>query len=157
MSIELHCMDAAKFEGTADLVITNPYGPLPKGVIGKPCVISNFTERKALCEEWAQCELHEVSKWGKGLRNTIWVGNAYVHEGIDLTDLVEDEPGWFPVALPALLLPLYFDWERWSDIVIDPFMGRGTVGRVCKMWDLNFIGIDKNPDRVELARHYIGC
>jgi hypothetical protein len=156
VSIELHCMDATEFVGTAGLVLTNPYAPLPKGLLGKPCLISNFHSRKSRCEEWAKCELRPISRWGSKLQNTVWVGNDSVIE-MDLTDLVEveDTPGhgWFPLELPKALLAAY---AKPGITVIDPFMGRGTVGRACKMLGLSFIGIDHNPDRVALAREYIG-
>lgn len=154
--MQLVCMDAKDFTGKADLVLTNPYGPLPKGVMGKPCLISNFTDRKTRCEDWAKCELKEISRWGSRGNCTVWVGNDHVIE-MDLTDLVEveDTPGhgWFPLGLPAALLGAY---AKPGITVIDPYMGRGTVGRVCKILGLNFIGLDINPDRVEMARDYIG-
>jgi DNA modification methylase len=150
-------MNAEDFAGTADLVLTNPYGPLPKGVIGKPCLISNFNHRKTQCEEWAQCELKEISHWSRGLKNTVWIGNDEVLP-IDLTGLMEEEfkpgRGWFPLSLPFVLLKSYADPGM---TVIDPFMGRGTVGWICKHLGLDFIGIDRDPERVEMAKAYIGC
>lgn len=39
--------------------------------------------------------------------------------------------------------------------VLDPFMGSGTTGVVCKKLNVDFIGIDINNDYVELARERI--
>lgn len=39
--------------------------------------------------------------------------------------------------------------------VLDPFMGSGTTGVMCKKLNINFIGIDINKDYVELARNRI--
>lgn len=36
-------------------------------------------------------------------------------------------------------------------LVLDPFMGSGTTGVVCKKLNRNFIGIDLNPDFVDIA------
>lgn len=40
-----------------------------------------------------------------------------------------------------------------GDTVLDPFMGSGTVGLVCQKLNRRFIGIDINPDYVEMARN----
>ena len=42
-----------------------------------------------------------------------------------------------------------------GDVVLDPFIGSGTTGIVCKMLGRNFIGIDCNEDYCELARERI--
>ena len=40
-------------------------------------------------------------------------------------------------------------------VVLDPFCGRGTVGRVAKDLGLNYVLFDLNPDYVELAHLYV--
>lgn len=42
-----------------------------------------------------------------------------------------------------------------SGVVLDPFCGRGTVGRVAKELGLNYVLFDINPDYCELARLYV--
>ena len=39
-----------------------------------------------------------------------------------------------------------------GDVVLDPFMGSGTVGLVCKQLERDFIGIELNKDYFELAK-----
>ena len=39
-----------------------------------------------------------------------------------------------------------------NDVVLDPFMGSGTTGVVCKKLGRNFIGIEQSPDYVEISR-----
>lgn len=39
-----------------------------------------------------------------------------------------------------------------GDTVLDPFVGSGTALRVCQQLGRNCIGIDKNPDYVEMAK-----
>ena len=42
-----------------------------------------------------------------------------------------------------------------GDLVLDPFCGIGTTGRICSEWGRSFIGIDIDPLRVALAEAYI--
>jgi len=49
-----------------------------------------------------------------------------------------------------------FKWciEKYSepgDLILDPFMGSGTTAVACKLLDRNFIGIEINPDYVDIA------
>lgn len=40
--------------------------------------------------------------------------------------------------------------------IVDPFMGSGTTGVAAKMWNRNFIGIEKDTEYFEIAKHRIG-
>ena len=42
-------------------------------------------------------------------------------------------------------------------VVLDPFMGSGTTGAVAKRHNRNFIGIELNPEYIELARKRIAA
>jgi len=42
-----------------------------------------------------------------------------------------------------------------GDLAADPYCGSGTVGAVCKKWGRRFVGIDLNPEYIELARRRI--
>lgn len=52
----------------------------------------------------------------------------------------------------ALVLPCLLAGSQPGDIVLDPFMGSGTVGVVCQKHDRIFYGIDLNPEYVALAK-----
>ncbi len=157
MSVKLEQGNASEWIGEADLVLTNPYAHLPVAVAGLPMLITHFSNRKARCEEFAGAELAEIGRWGAGLTHLVWVANAPVIE-IDVSDLVEEEfepgRGWFPPELPLRLLRAYASSGM---TVLDPFMGRGTVGKACQQLGLNFIGVDIDPVRVEIAREYLQC
>jgi DNA modification methylase len=58
----------------------------------------------------------------------------------------------FPEALAEWCVTVA---SRPGDIVMDPFMGSGTVGVVCKRLGRRFIGIDIRRDYVEMARRRI--
>lgn len=61
-------------------------------------------------------------------------------------------PAPFPVNLAN---DHVISWSNPSDIVLDPFMGSGTVGIACKNLGREFIGIEKDPDYFELAKNRI--
>lgn len=162
--IRLGLGDSVGYDGDADLVFSHLYGPLPPQLVGKPAIINVFGNKKAKAEEWCGAPLVEVSKWGRGLTNTIYFANIEPLTRCDLTDLVEDEVepgrGWFPEELCERLLNLlgaYEDTRDMSGVVFDGFMGRGTTGRVARKLGLDFVGIDRDPDRVMLAAEYLGC
>jgi modification methylase len=62
-----------------------------------------------------------------------------------------NHPAPFPVALPLNILK-----NIQGDItVLDPYMGSGTVGVVCKQLGIKFIGIEKDPKYFEIAKNRI--
>jgi DNA modification methylase len=67
-------------------------------------------------------------------------------------------PGAHFATFPeTLVLPCLLAGTKPDDIVIDPFMGSGTVGRVAKLNQRNFIGIELNQDYLDLATKRISC
>ena len=40
-------------------------------------------------------------------------------------------------------------------IVLDPFFGRGTTGKVANKQDKDFVGIELNPEYIILAKKYL--
>lgn len=46
-------------------------------------------------------------------------------------------------------------WSNENDTVLDPFMGSGTTGKVCKLLNRNFIGIEISKDYFEIAKKRI--
>ena len=65
----------------------------------------------------------------------------------------EPYPGAHFATFPSELARLCIRaGSRPGDLVIDPFFGAGTVGLVCHEEGRRFLGIELNPDYVELAR-----
>lgn len=62
----------------------------------------------------------------------------------------------FAVFPEKLVEPCVLAGSRLGDIVLDPFMGSGTVGVVCRRLGREFTGIDVNPEYVKLAEKRIG-
>lgn len=52
---------------------------------------------------------------------------------------------------PALIEPCITATSRPGDFVLDPFFGSGTVGLVCQKLDRRFVGMELNPEYVEIA------
>lgn len=152
--IKLSCGDASKSDADADLVFCHPYATLPPQLIGKPSIINLCGKKKQIAQEWVGTDLWEISKWGR-VPNTLYVANLPVEE-IDLTDLIEDEiepgNGFMPLELPLRVLRVY---GRSGLTVWDGFMGRGTIGKACQMLGMNYVGIDIDPKRFEIAREYL--
>jgi len=61
-----------------------------------------------------------------------------------------------PAMMPERLAhDMIVSWSNEGDIVLDPFMGSGTTGRMCVKTKRDFIGIDISENYVELARRRI--
>jgi DNA modification methylase len=58
----------------------------------------------------------------------------------------------FPIALAETCILLS---TKEDDVVLDPFMGSGTVGVACRNTDRDFIGIDLNTDYYHIAEERI--
>lgn len=52
---------------------------------------------------------------------------------------------------PALIEPCMLASSRPEDFILDPFFGSGTVGLVCQKLHRRYVGIEINPEYVELA------
>lgn len=60
-------------------------------------------------------------------------------------------------AFPPLLIePCILSATRQNDFVLDPFFGSGTVGLVCQKLGRRYLGIELNPEYVDLAVDRLG-
>jgi DNA modification methylase len=57
----------------------------------------------------------------------------------------------FAVMPPKLVEPCILAGSRIGNVVLDPFMGSGTVAMVAKQQGRSYLGIELNPDYVRLA------
>ena len=57
----------------------------------------------------------------------------------------------------ALLYRVILSSTKPGDIVLDPFFGTGTTGAVAKRLHRHWIGIERNPDYVQLSRQRIAA
>ena len=61
-------------------------------------------------------------------------------------------PATFPEALARDHI---LSWSNEGDTVLDPFMGSGTTGKMAKLLNRNFIGIELDAEYLEIARRRI--
>ena len=59
----------------------------------------------------------------------------------------------FAVMPEALVEPCILAATRKDDTVLDPFSGAATVGAVALRHGRNYVGVELNPDYVEVAQH----
>lgn len=62
--------------------------------------------------------------------------------------LQSKHPAVFPIELPTFFIKAFSDE---GDIILDPFIGSGTVAISCIKNNRNYIGFDNNKEYVELA------
>jgi len=88
-------------------------------------------------------DIMEPSKDGRGLRNrrTVWS--------------IKTEPfkyAHFAVFPKELIKPCVMGGSKRGDVVLDPFFGSGTVGIVGLKLNRRFVGIELNPEFIDIAR-----
>ena len=67
------------------------------------------------------------------------------------------EYGGHPAPFPeALANDHIISWSNEGDVVLDPFMGSGTTGKMAILNNRNFIGIELNEEYFKIAERRIG-
>ena len=56
---------------------------------------------------------------------------------------------------PELCETIIKNFSKEKDLVVDPFMGSGVLGRICKENNRKFIGSDINPSALNIAEVFI--
>ena len=46
-------------------------------------------------------------------------------------------------------------WSKEGDVILDPFLGSGTTGKMAKLLNRDFIGIEISPKYLEIAQQRI--
>jgi DNA modification methylase len=78
-------------------------------------------------------------------RRTVWA--------INTEPLLDAHFATFPRGLVA---PCILAGSQSGDTVLDPFFGSGTVGVVCRELERRYVGIELNPDYVDIAARRLG-
>lgn len=87
------------------------------------------------------------------------IENSLVKDGYERTNIWKinpnsnsNHPAVFPNELASKIIKYY---SYVDDVILDPFMGSGTVGIECMKLNRNFYGIEKNPEYFNYAKSKI--
>ena len=82
-----------------------------------------------------------------GMRTNIWkIANGYFKSSLD--KIAYQHPAIFPESLAR---DHVISWSNRGDTVLDPFLGSGTTGKVCKQLGRKFIGIELDARYLTIA------
>jgi DNA modification methylase len=127
------------------------------------CIIHSATKLNYLISHYPP---KRTMIWGKGISCYPWrwnpilvyqISDEYkVHKFIWSDALgIESVTGKWKVHAyqdPELLYETVIKMFKGCDTVLDPFMGSGTSGRVCKKLKKNFIGIELDTNNYNIAK-----
>lgn len=83
------------------------------------------------------------------IRGNVWTYNTSFGSG---DDVGIKHPAKFPEALANDHI---ISWSNEGDVVLDPFMGSGTTGKMALLNNRKFIGVELSPEYVEIAKKRI--
>ena len=130
---------------------------------GKP---KTFNPIKVKCKyagttTWGDSSFHKTNESGlikvgkKVINDTKIKGNVFLYDTAKASR--KGEYGGHPAPFPkALANDHILSWSNEGDIVLDPFMGSGTTGIVANKLGRHYVGIELNPEYVEMAERRIG-
>ena len=148
--------EAGRNKRTVWTIATQPYpeahfATFPEKMV-EPCIRAGTSER-GNCAECGKPWVRVVEKTDPPLRdvNSEYPGKhtiatrKYKH---DESGPIQKTLGWKPSCSCDTE-------ETVSPIVLDPFMGSGTVGLVAKKLNRDYVGIELNPEYIEMAEKRI--
>ena len=127
-----------------------PEGLKPKDLVGVPWRLAFALQqdgwylRSDIIWEKPNCMPESVKEPNGRNRRTVWS--------------IPTEPfagAHFATFPPKLIEPCVLAGSEPGDWVLDPFFGSGTVGVVCVEKRRNYVGVELNPEYVELAANRI--
>jgi hypothetical protein len=153
--ITIYQGDADEWPGDEkiDLVLTNPYGPMPARLRETPMILHQWGYRKHEAERLAGIpigSLQLIGTWNSD-RESFWAANMEAR-AVDLQRFKPVAGGWYPEELPRILLRAFAckGWTIW-----DGFMGRGTVGKAARELGMKYVGVEQRQAHVDLALDYL--
>lgn len=91
---------------------------------------------------------HKIAPVGQTkLRGNVWKYGVGKNQGTG-DAIAFQHPATFPEQLASDHI---LSWSNENDIVLDPFMGSGTTGKMATLLKRDFIGIELNPEYFDIA------
>lgn len=97
--------------------------------------------------------VEQIFVYGDGLWDNSRHWSQYTNVFTDLVDDSSKHPYRKP---PTLITRLILNHTKISDIVLDPFMGSGSIGQVCKALQRDYIGVELDENYYRIAVENIG-
>lgn len=97
----------------------------------------------------------QITKGNKRVYKEMMINNYKIDNNIwefAVSQNKTNHPAVFPLELPMRHI---VSWSNENDLILDPFMGSGTVGVACKKLSRNFIGIEINENYYKIAKDRI--
>lgn len=106
----------------------------------------------------ADCPVHALHRASRTTRKAECDARRDRHsEGTAQCNCTPVTVDHFATYPEKLIEPCILDGSRVGDLVLDPFTGSGTTGSVSVRLQRSFVGVELNPQYVELARRRIGA
>lgn len=162
-NITFACMTGAEFVGFVDLAMSlarrwvvmtcdHPHAAMlwdradfiRLGAWVKHAPMPQLTADRPGCGHEAIAILHNAGKkrWNGGSKAGIWKHTVLKNPADCLVPTQKPLP---------LLLDFVTDFTEPGEVVLDPYMGSGTTGVACMELGRSFMGIEKDPERFEIA------
>lgn len=114
---------------------------------GKPVGVSSWRRKNGDIQNRKNARESEVGSFGG--RSNVWKMNTVGQESWGKRS---DHPASFPESLARDHI---LSWSNEGDLVLDPFMGSGTTGKVAKQLKRSFIGIEISGEYFNLSKSRI--
>ena len=109
----------------------------------------SFGKKNRMTHRRLNDELSLSSGFGKEIKKNKYKYNIWYFQK-------ENKGSFHPASFPEQLAKDHIiSWSNENDLVLDPFMGSGTTGKMCKLLNRNFIGIEISKEYLELAKERI--
>jgi len=112
-------------------------------------------ERNAGLEDWPETEI-AYSEYRENYDTTkSWVSEYPDGTPRPMNDAKNNHPTLKPISLITRILKLFTTPD--TQIILDPFLGAGSTAIACKRLNRDYIGIEINPEYVNIANKRIGA
>ena len=125
-------------------IIWHKNNGLPESVKDRPSRVHEYVFLLSKSERYAyEHEAVKEAAVNGSKRNcrSVWTINTEPFNGAHFAT--------FP---PELVTRCLLAGAKEGSLVLDPFFGSGTVGEVCQLFGRRFVGVELNPDYVEIAK-----